>query len=52
MFKKSENNNISDFGKKLNGGGKRTFGVKGTNTMGKTQAQQFDDSPRKPLIEK
>jgi len=52
MFAKLNTNNISDFGRKINFGGKRTFGVKGSNHRINTTAHVETGGYKKPILEK
>ena len=53
MFGKRNTNNISDFGRKLNFGGKKTFGVKGSTTHKINATSNVDTGGyKKPMLEK
>ena len=52
MFGKRNTNNISDFGRKINFGGRRTFGVKGSNHRINTTANVETGEYKKPMLEK
>ena len=52
MFGKRNTNNTSEFGRKLNNGGTRTFGTKGSNIKVGVTPGPSADGIKKPMLEK
>jgi len=52
MFGKRNTNNTSEFGRKLNNGGVRTFGTKGSNIKIGITPGPNPDAYKKPILEK
>ena len=52
MFGKRNTNSNTDFGRKLNNGGIKTFGTKGSNIKVGVTPGPINDGYKKPMLEK